>query len=408
VPARGACRGGPPLQVPSGSLPPPRRLQPPKVAASWASEGLFLGPGLGLPPFTEHPVQRGTHTPCSATTPSPPSALAPAPPPDWVRVPRVPAARRAVPALGPWRPPPRPSQPLWPPASCAPSAPSPEVAAASDMSHSLAGLPSARPPPRPCSPAPLAKIARGQRLSILAARLGGGTDPAFLPPPSPSPAVSPDRDRETLVACGGKGHHHASCNARPQAAASPVGPLRPIPSQQWRRGGERSLHPCTPQMHPTQQNPISLTERPPRQPVPNSSPAGSRSTRLLGFGVPRGSSQVLRSRQRATGDCPCLDTSRQGRASPLPALRHASQHKAPAALAKGCECGRAGRERHGSPLPSCGPAPPTLAQPAATSPRARARVEHHRRRYQDPPRLVWLGHIGAGCPAQPAAPLQSG
>lgn len=70
------------------------------------------------------------------------------------------------------------------------------------------------------------------------------------------------------MACGGKGHRHASCNARPRAGASPAGPLCPIPSRQ-RTGG--SLHPCSPQIQPARrpqahQNLVSLAEPLPRCP----------------------------------------------------------------------------------------------------------------------------------------------
>lgn len=92
------------------------------------------------------------------------------------------------------------------------------------------GSPSLRPPPRPCSPAPLAKIERGQRLSILAARLRG--DPAFLPafPFSGSVTGSGQRDpgdmwRERTPSCflqcetPGRSQPHRAPLPHPQRAA---------------------------------------------------------------------------------------------------------------------------------------------------------------------------------------------
>lgn len=131
-------------------------------------------------------------------------------------------------------PSPVPSRPAQPPASCAPSAPSPEVAAASDMSHSLAGLPLSAPAARALQPSSACKDRKGPAPFHISSEARGGTQPSS--PPSPSPTVSPDRDRETLVACGGKGHRHASCNARPRAGASPAGPLCPIPGRQRTEG----------------------------------------------------------------------------------------------------------------------------------------------------------------------------
>lgn len=108
------------------------------------------------------------------------------------------------------------------------------------------GSPSPHPPPGPCSPAPLAKIERGQRLSILAARLGG--DPAFLPPFPFSDGVtgSGQRDpggmwRERTPSCflqretpGGSQPRGAPL-PHPQQAADrgiPASPLTPNPTCQ--------------------------------------------------------------------------------------------------------------------------------------------------------------------------------
>lgn len=144
-----------------------------------------------------------------------------------------------------------------PSVSCAPSAPSPEVAAASDMSHSLARLPLFAPAALALQPSSTCKDRKGPAPFHISSEPRGGTQ--LSSPPSPSPAVSPDQDIETLVACGGKGHRHASCNARPQADASPARPLCPTLSRQQRGG---PLQPCSPQIRPAgrQQNLISLTK----------------------------------------------------------------------------------------------------------------------------------------------------
>lgn len=252
------------------------------------------------------------------------------------------------------------------------------------------GSPSPRPPPRPCSPAPLAKIERGQCLSILAASLGG--DPAFLPaPPSPSPAVSPDRDRETLVACGGKGHRHASCNARPRVGASPAGPLCPIPSRGWAAeegplftrnpscgGGckhsETSFLPLSPclatlgTVGPGQspQHPAVRVWGAPPEPSPELQAASDQ-----GQLVPRAASPPL------------------GKAG-LPHLPvapwHTSGHPAPAALAGGCKSGEQDASNTASCFPAANQPPLALAQPAASSSGASPA-----RRSQDPPSLGGWG-----------------
>lgn len=71
-----------PIQMPSGSVPPPTGCSP-KGRSTVGKQGAIFRLGLGFllaqPPLTKLPVQCGTHTPCSAATPSPPSASASAP-----------------------------------------------------------------------------------------------------------------------------------------------------------------------------------------------------------------------------------------------------------------------------------------------------------------------------------------
>lgn len=84
--------------------------------------------------------------------------------------------------LGPWRPPPHPSRPVprSPRRAALPLPPLLKWQLPLICHIPWLGSPSLRLLPRPCSPAPLAKIEKGQHLSILAESLGG--DPGFLPP----------------------------------------------------------------------------------------------------------------------------------------------------------------------------------------------------------------------------------
>lgn len=79
-------------------------------------------------------------------------------------------------------PSPVPSRPAQPPASCAPSAPSPEVAAASDMSHSLAGLPLSAPAAWALQPSSACKDRKGPAPFHISSEARGGPS---LPPPLP-------------------------------------------------------------------------------------------------------------------------------------------------------------------------------------------------------------------------------
>lgn len=174
--------------MPSGPVPPPTGCSP-KGRSTVGKRGTIFRLGLGFllaqPPLTKRPVQCGTHSPCSAATPSPPSASAPAP-----RRPGC-GSRGYCPLA---EPSPSPCRGRGVPPSPVPSRPVPRSPrrAALPLPPLLKwqlplichipwlGSPSLRLLPRPCSPAPLAKIEKGQHLSILAERLGG--DPAFLPP----------------------------------------------------------------------------------------------------------------------------------------------------------------------------------------------------------------------------------
>lgn len=155
------------MATPQSECPPVRGLPPqaaaPEVAALWAREGLYLGwdsgssspsrpspsarCGVALTPralLQPAPAQRlGT---CSSPARCESRGCCPlaAPSPCWGR--GVPPLTRPVPQ---------------PPASCAPSAPSPEVAAASDMSHSLAGLPLSAPAAPSLQPSSTCKDRKG-------------------------------------------------------------------------------------------------------------------------------------------------------------------------------------------------------------------------------------------------------
>lgn len=200
---------------------------------------LRLGFLLAQPPLTKRPVRCGTHTPCSAAPPSPPSArhlllagrgASPAGAARSLSRPRA-GAVASPPSPVPSRPVPR-----SPRRAALPLPPLLKWQLPLICHIPWLGSPSLRLLPRPCSPAPLAKIEKGQHLSILAERLGG--DPAFLPRFPFSGSVIGSGQRETLTACGGKGHRHASCSAGARAGASPSGSLSSLPSRQQRWGSQ--------------------------------------------------------------------------------------------------------------------------------------------------------------------------